>query len=69
MLCRVCNSHVDWCPHLSGCPYADYLNTPPAAQLQLTYPQRRGNKPTADDLLRIEQLGFNPFQPRGHSAR
>jgi hypothetical protein len=69
MLCRVCNSHVDWCPHLSGCPYADYLNAPPAARLHLTYPQRRGNKPTAGDLLRIERLGYNPFPHRGRSAR
>jgi hypothetical protein len=69
MLCRVCNSHVDWCPHLSGCPYADYLTTPPAARLQLIYPQWRGNKPTADDLLRIERLGFSLFLPRESSAR
>lgn len=61
MLCRVCNSHVDHCPHLSDCPYADYLNNPPAAPLQLTFPQSRGNKPSARDLLRIERLGFNPF--------
>jgi Recombination endonuclease VII len=62
MLCRTCNSHIDWCPHLSGCHYADYLNNPPAARLKLTFPQKRGTRLPAFDLLRIEHLGINPFE-------
>lgn len=29
LLCRYCNRHVDECLHLSVCPYAEYLNSPP----------------------------------------
>jgi hypothetical protein len=62
MLCRICNSHVDRCPHLFDCHYADYLNNPPAALMKLPFPQKRGNRLPAYDLLRIERLGINPFE-------
>src|SRR5699024_3690452 len=38
LLCQHCNAWIDQCPHLDGCPWADYLNSPPAAQLHLRYP-------------------------------
>lgn len=57
LLCRNCNSRVDSCPHLSGCPWADYLNNPPAAPLKLRYPRPR--KPaSAGYRARAEYLGF-----------
>lgn len=62
LLCRNCNSRVDWCVHVSGCPWADYLNNPPAAHLQLIVPNRRLS---AGERDRIDYLGFNPFPPRG----
>lgn len=37
LLCVDCNSRVDWCPHLRGCIYADYLNDPPALSIALQY--------------------------------
>lgn len=37
LLCRDCNSRVDWCPHADGCSMAEYLNDPPAAFLEMTY--------------------------------
>ena len=40
-LCRWCNAAVDRCRHLDGCPYADYLNHPPANHLNLTHPDAR----------------------------
>jgi hypothetical protein len=61
MLCRNCNSQVDHCPHLTGCPFADYLNNPPAARLQLTFTDKKANRPSPGDKLRIDRLGFNPF--------
>lgn len=43
MLCEDCNNHIDTCPHVSGCRYADYLNDPPASHLKAEYPGL-GNK-------------------------
>ena len=37
LLCLDCNGRVDWCPHVQNCMFADYLNTPPAADLRLKY--------------------------------
>lgn len=38
LLCRHCNTRIDDCCHPRGCPWADYLNNPPAAALGLRYP-------------------------------
>lgn len=38
LLCHHCNAWIDKCPHLDGCPWADYLNDPPATNLHLRYP-------------------------------
>ena len=38
LLCVYCNGHIDSCCHLAGCPWADYLNNPPAAELRVRYP-------------------------------
>ena len=37
LICIDCNGRVDWCPHVQNCMFADYLNNPPAADLQLKY--------------------------------
>lgn len=39
-LCGDCNGLVDRCPHVSGCPYMDYLAYPPARVLGIRYPKR-----------------------------
>lgn len=41
LLCRNCNCHLEGCVHVSGCPFAEYLNNPPAAALALRYPGNR----------------------------
>lgn len=40
LLCHCCNTHIDDCPHLSACSWADYLNDPPATPLGLLHPDR-----------------------------
>ncbi|WP_203935537.1 endonuclease domain-containing protein [Planosporangium mesophilum] len=68
LLCEHCNSHVDKCVHVSGCPWADYLNDPPAAYLRLRYakPERVGRD--MQTAARIEYLGFDPLY-RGVASR
>lgn len=39
LLCGHCNSKAESCAHIDGCAWADYLNEPPAASLQLRYPK------------------------------
>ncbi|WP_440072243.1 hypothetical protein [Streptosporangium sp. OZ121] len=39
LLCRHCNTWLEGCPHVAGCPWGDYLNDPPAAALNLPYPR------------------------------
>lgn len=46
MLCEFCNVSVEWCPHLSGCAFADYLASPPALSLAIRYPNRGRRRPT-----------------------
>jgi hypothetical protein len=41
LLCADCNTRVEYCTHLSGCAFAEYLNSPPAAPLALIYPKPR----------------------------
>ncbi|WP_410675503.1 endonuclease domain-containing protein [Amycolatopsis sp. cmx-4-68] len=54
LLCTWCNSHVDMCPHSTVCPYADYLTRPPAAGLELRYPNRGRPRSVAlpEDIIR-----------------
>lgn len=37
LLCADCNGGVEYCAHLAGCGFAEYLNAPPAADLGLHY--------------------------------
>lgn len=71
LLCRYCNTHIDGCPHASGCAWADYLNNPPAAHLRLRYtkPERVGRSDRAAE--KIEYLGFDPLYrgPAAHRRR
>lgn len=59
MLCIHCNTHIDTCPHLSGCPWADYLNDPPAAHLALHYPKMAAFR--RNQRAKIAQAGYDPF--------
>jgi hypothetical protein len=38
-LCRNCNARVDLCAHVSGCPFAEYLNCPPALASNIPFPR------------------------------
>jgi hypothetical protein len=62
LLCAGCNAHVDGCPHSSGCAFADYLNRPPAARLNLRYPRSPGARSDPDGRVeeKIAALGFDP---------
>ena len=62
LLCTGCNSHIDRCPHASGCAFADYLNQPPAARLGLRYPRSPRAEPDPDGrvALKVAALGFDP---------
>ncbi|MGV9567784.1 endonuclease domain-containing protein [Streptomyces sp. NPDC003480] len=63
LLCAFCNRVMEECPHLTGCPRADYLLAPPAAGLNLVYPASQQWRPKESTRQRvIEQLGFDPFE-------
>jgi hypothetical protein len=64
LLCRHCNTHIDGCPHVTDCPWADYLDSPPAAGLQLRHPKADGDRHKSGARTKIEYLGFDPFPPR-----
>lgn len=59
LLCSHCNAWIDQCPHLNGCPWAAYLNNPPAAQLRLRHPGAHNDRKL--NQARIEYLGIDPF--------
>lgn len=59
LLCLHCNAHVDDCPHLDNCPWADYLNEPLAAHLKLDYP--RAYEDRRRDSRKIQLLGLDPY--------
>ncbi|UUV32332.1 endonuclease VII domain-containing protein [Amycolatopsis roodepoortensis] len=61
LVCWDCNAWLDTCPHLKGCPWAEYLNAPPALGLQLRHPQAA--KDHQHDRARIDYLGFDPIAP------
>ncbi|MFE9750244.1 endonuclease domain-containing protein [Saccharothrix saharensis] len=60
-LCKFCNHIVDDCPHPAGCPFAEYLNNPPATWLRLRHPKAGHDYRKSGSLARIELLGFDPF--------
>ncbi|MGW5129461.1 endonuclease domain-containing protein [Streptomyces sp. NPDC004069] len=63
LLCAYCNRVLEECPHLSGCPKADYLLSPPAAGLKLLYPTSQQSRPKESTRQRkIKLLGFDPFE-------
>lgn len=57
-LCRNCNTDIEQCPHLAGCPWATYLDNPPAARLNLTFPRAaaalRARRCTVTHQRRVE---------------
>lgn len=61
LVCWDCNIWVDICPHLHGCPWASYLNHPPALHLQLHYPHAARDRTV--NRARIEYFGIDPFPP------
>ncbi|MFC8570712.1 endonuclease domain-containing protein [Streptomyces sp. NPDC057245] len=63
LLCGLCNRVLEECPHVTGCPRADYQNAPPAAGLGLIYPLSDEWR-TRDSTRRrkVELLGFDPFE-------
>ncbi|WP_197289882.1 endonuclease domain-containing protein [Saccharothrix sp. NRRL B-16348] len=60
-LCKFCNHIVDDCPHPAGCPFAEYLNDPPATPLRLRHPKASDDARKPASLARIERLGYTPF--------
>jgi hypothetical protein len=64
LTCRHCNTTMDSCPHLSGCPWAAYLNNPPAAPLSLTYPRAALSRRPSEDrlLLTLHGDAAEPFR-------
>lgn len=58
-LCVDCNSRVDWCPHLRGCLFADYLNDPPAFSMALQY---RGKLRDFEDKTTAAAIGVDSIR-------
>lgn len=65
LLCSHCNAWIDECPHLDDCPWADYLNNPPAAHLRLRHPDAHNDRKL--NQARIYYLGIDPFPPATRS--
>ncbi|MFF0092696.1 endonuclease domain-containing protein [Streptomyces canus] len=62
LLCKFCNRVVEECPHVDGCPKADYMTNPPAAHLVLRYPPSLAWKPKESTRQqKIALLGFDPL--------
>jgi hypothetical protein len=62
LLCKFCNRVVEECPHVGGCPRADYMTNPPAAHLALPYPPYLAWKPKESTRQqKIALLGFDPL--------
>lgn len=63
LLCALCNRALEECPHVDGCPKAEYMDRPPAAHLGLVYPASAQWKPKASTRAqKLEELGFDPFE-------
>ncbi|MEV5843691.1 endonuclease domain-containing protein [Streptomyces sp. NPDC051985] len=62
LLCKLCNRTVEECPHVDGCPKAEYMSNPPAAHLALPYPPSLAYVPKESTRRqKIELLGFDPL--------
>ncbi|MET9263744.1 endonuclease domain-containing protein [Amycolatopsis sp. NPDC004079] len=61
LVCWDCNAWVDTCPHLKDCPWAVYLNSPPALPLRLRHPHAARDR--ENHRARIEYLGIDPLAP------
>ncbi|GAA3561314.1 hypothetical protein GCM10022222_51340 [Amycolatopsis ultiminotia] len=59
LVCWNCNVWIDECPHLDGCPRADYLNNPPTRDLHMRYPFAHRDR--EHHRARIEYLGIGPL--------
>ncbi|WP_441311502.1 endonuclease domain-containing protein [Crossiella sp. CA198] len=59
LLCTHCNAWIDTCPHLTGCPWAHYLNAPPAQELSLRHPHAGSDRSRA--RARIDSAGVDPY--------
>lgn len=59
LLCHFCNTHIDNRTHISGCPWADYLENPPAAPLGLLHPDHKRDRRRG--WRKIELMGFDPY--------
>lgn len=60
LLCGRCNAGVDSCGHIDHCPWAIYLNNPPARYLQIPYPRRWALREKEQD--KVEYLGWAPAE-------
>ncbi|MEV0090425.1 endonuclease domain-containing protein [Streptomyces sp. NPDC050738] len=60
LLCGDCNTRIEECFHVAGCPFADYLNAPPAAPLGLLHP-RHGER-IRRQRAKAKRLGFHPHK-------
>ncbi|WP_369333149.1 endonuclease domain-containing protein [Mycobacteroides abscessus] len=58
ILCKDCNTRVDRCVHIDSCPAAEYLNSPPAADLRLEYPKSQ-RKLSHSERARMSALGIS----------
>lgn len=67
LLCHLCNNALENCPHVSGCPRADYLASPPAASLGLLYPKRGRDR--IRDWSKIAMAGFDPYELKLRPSR
>ncbi|WP_203872317.1 endonuclease domain-containing protein [Planomonospora parontospora] len=68
LLCHYCNTNIGTCPHPANCPWADYLNNPPAAALNLRYPEP--SRWLKAHQAKIDYLGIDPFFAlRGRTQR
>ncbi|MFE2070450.1 endonuclease domain-containing protein [Streptomyces sp. NPDC059467] len=62
LLCKLRNRTVEECPHVAGCPKAEYMSNPPAAYLVLPYPPSLAYVPKESTRRqKIELLGFDPL--------
>lgn len=61
ILCVFCNSHVDGCMHVSGRPYADYVNAPPAVSWTAYDPKSRRRRDRTLTQARMVALGYDPL--------
>ncbi|WP_163511199.1 DDE-type integrase/transposase/recombinase [Fodinicola acaciae] len=52
--------NIDDCPHVTGCPWAVYLNDPPARRLAVRHPRPDNVAQSSFARRRVEMLGIDP---------